>query len=179
MKLNLGEILKLGLVKILKLKFCGEAVAWLRFWGWCLVEILRMKWSRFVFELMIWTQPSGPLCLWQCFATAALNLRLFCQKTIFEDMGSYSTHQNGCFPKLQTPGVGKSKKQNVTTIETPKITICPSLDSKLFWWDFFGTSIWSQCYCVQRILIIWKLKIVKEKLTQHQHRNHTILITCT
>ena len=24
-------------------------------------------WSRFVFELMIWTQPSGPLCLWQCF----------------------------------------------------------------------------------------------------------------
>jgi hypothetical protein len=33
---------------------------------------------------------------------------------------------------LQTPGVGKSKKQNVTIIETPKITICPSLDSKLF-----------------------------------------------
>jgi hypothetical protein len=28
---------------------------------------------------------AGPLCLWQCFATAALNLRLFCQKTIFED----------------------------------------------------------------------------------------------
>ena len=24
-------------------------------------------WSRFVFELVIWTQPSGPLCLWQCF----------------------------------------------------------------------------------------------------------------
>ena len=23
-------------------------------------------WSRFVFELVIWTQPSGPLCLWQC-----------------------------------------------------------------------------------------------------------------
>jgi len=95
----LVEILKLGLVKILKFKFCGEAVVWLRFWSWCLVEILRMKWSRFVFELMIWTQPSGPLCLWQCFATAALDLRLFCQKTIFEDMGSYSTHQNGCFPK--------------------------------------------------------------------------------
>ena len=29
-------------------------------------------WSRFVFELLIWTQPSGPLCLWQClnFSTA-------------------------------------------------------------------------------------------------------------
>ena len=24
-------------------------------------------WSRFLFELVIWTQPSGPLCLWQCF----------------------------------------------------------------------------------------------------------------
>ena len=23
-------------------------------------------WSRFLFELLIWTQPSGPLCLWQC-----------------------------------------------------------------------------------------------------------------
>ena len=23
-------------------------------------------WLRFVFELVIWTQPSGPLCLWQC-----------------------------------------------------------------------------------------------------------------
>ena len=23
-------------------------------------------WSRFVFELVIWPQPSGPLCLWQC-----------------------------------------------------------------------------------------------------------------
>ena len=23
-------------------------------------------WSRFMFELVIWTQPSGPLCLWQC-----------------------------------------------------------------------------------------------------------------
>ena len=27
------------------------------------------NWSRFVFELVIWTQPWGPLCLWQCFMT--------------------------------------------------------------------------------------------------------------
>ena len=56
--------------------------------GWCLVEILKMMlgrksedeiWSRFVFELfkwhlqvilVSWTQPSGPLCLWQCFLWA-------------------------------------------------------------------------------------------------------------
>ena len=71
-------------------------------------------WSRFVFELMIWTQPSGPLCLWHCFATAVLTLRLLCQNDFFEDR----------------------KKKNETIIETPKITICPSLESKLFWWDF-------------------------------------------
>ena len=48
-----------------------EQVLWR---GWCLVEILKMMlgrdsedeiWSRFVFELVIRTQPSGPLCLWQ------------------------------------------------------------------------------------------------------------------
>ena len=44
--------------------------------GWFLVEIFKVMlgwdseneiWSRFVFKLVIWTQPSGPLCLWQCF----------------------------------------------------------------------------------------------------------------
>ena len=25
-------------------------------------------WPRFLFELVIWTQPSGPLCLWQCLS---------------------------------------------------------------------------------------------------------------
>ena len=43
--------------------------------GSCLVENLTLMlgrdsqdeiWSRFVFELVIWTQPSGPLSLWQC-----------------------------------------------------------------------------------------------------------------
>ena len=51
---------------------------------WCLVEILKLMqgrdsgdvWSRFVFQFLIWpqdvtlvrwTQPSGLLCLWQCF----------------------------------------------------------------------------------------------------------------
>ena len=71
-----------------------EGQTWPTFWNrvwskiltkcWCLVEILKLMqgrdsedvWSRFVFELVIWpkevtlvsrTQPSGPLCLWQCF----------------------------------------------------------------------------------------------------------------
>ena len=48
--------------------YSWEADAKSRFWRWI--------WSRFVFELVIWpqevtlirwTQPSGPLCLWQCF----------------------------------------------------------------------------------------------------------------
>ena len=42
-------------------------------------------WSRFVFELVIWlqevtlarwTQPSGPLCLWQCFQVCLYNSKL-------------------------------------------------------------------------------------------------------
>ena len=82
--------------KILKLKFGHHfaADAWLWLWSSFLVEILvwflslsflvmvmvgwdfEDVWSRFVFELVIWpkevslvsrTQPSGPLCLWQCF----------------------------------------------------------------------------------------------------------------
>ena len=34
-------------------------------------------WSRFVWELGIWTQPSGPLCLWQCFSFKTVNLKNF------------------------------------------------------------------------------------------------------
>ena len=55
------------------------------------VEILKLMlgrdsedeiWSRFMFELVIWlqeftlarwTQPSGPLCLWQCFKMPGQN----------------------------------------------------------------------------------------------------------
>ena len=56
-----------------KINVYSVQVLW---WGWCLVEILKLMlgrdsedeiWSRYVFELVIWTQPSGPLCLWQCF----------------------------------------------------------------------------------------------------------------
>ena len=30
-------------------------------------------WSRFLFELVIRTQPSGPLCLWQCFINISVS----------------------------------------------------------------------------------------------------------
>ena len=42
----LVEILKLGLVKSLKFKFSPDAVVWLRFCSWRLVEILRMKFDH-------------------------------------------------------------------------------------------------------------------------------------
>ena len=42
----LVDILKEGLGKILKLKFYGEADVWFRFWSWCLVEILKMKFDQ-------------------------------------------------------------------------------------------------------------------------------------
>ena len=57
-------------------KFYGEVDVWLRFWSWCLVEILKMKFDQdtYVFELVIWTQPSGPLCLWQLFVVTVINM---------------------------------------------------------------------------------------------------------
>ena len=71
------EVMKLGLVNILNLKFIRDADVWSRFWGWCFVGRSEDEiWSRLLFELVIrpkevtlvsWTQPSGPLCLWQCF----------------------------------------------------------------------------------------------------------------
>ena len=71
----LVEILKLGLVKILKLKFSRNAEIWLGFWSWCLVDILEMKFDQNLCKnfdmtkeviLVSRTQPSSPLCLWQC-----------------------------------------------------------------------------------------------------------------
>ena len=62
----------------------------LRCGGGCLVEILKMipVWdsedvicSRSVWELVIWTQPSGPLCLWQCFSV------FLCDVTFISDIG--------------------------------------------------------------------------------------------
>ena len=77
------EVMKLNLGRDFEARFGQDfEVLWR---GWCLVEILKLMlgrdsedetWSRFVFELVIWpqeitlvkwTQPSGPLCLWQCF----------------------------------------------------------------------------------------------------------------
>ena len=73
------EVMKLNLGRDFEARF--EQVLWR---GWCLVEILKLMysrdsedeiWSRFVFELVIWTQPSGPLCLWQClFSVSAWSL---------------------------------------------------------------------------------------------------------
>ena len=49
LKLNiLVRILKLGLVKILKFKFSRDADVWLRFWSWCMVEILKMKIDQYL-----------------------------------------------------------------------------------------------------------------------------------
>ena len=54
----LVKILKLGLVKILKLKFYGEADVWLKFWRWCLVEILKMKFDQDLY-LNLWYDSIG------------------------------------------------------------------------------------------------------------------------
>ena len=77
------DILKLNLVNILKFMFCQdfEAVVCSIFWCWCLVEILKLKldkdlcknlWYDLRKLLVSRTQPSGPLCHWQCLGYAGL-----------------------------------------------------------------------------------------------------------
>ena len=77
-KLNLsteGVVMKFNLGQDSEARFGQDFEAQVLWRGWCLVEILKLMlgrdsedeiWSRFVFELVIWTQSSGPLCLWQC-----------------------------------------------------------------------------------------------------------------
>ena len=74
-RLFLVEILRLRLIKILKFKFSRNAEIWLKL---LLGRDYKDEiWSIFVWELVIRpkevtlvtrTQPSGPLCLWQCFS---------------------------------------------------------------------------------------------------------------
>ena len=79
----LVEILKLCLVKILKFKFSRNADIWLKLLLGRYYE--DEIWSRFFWTLVKWyeevtlvtrTQPSGPLCLWQCFHTPSKKCKL-------------------------------------------------------------------------------------------------------
>ena len=78
--LMLHVVMKFNLGQDSEARFGQDFEAQVLWRGWCLVEILKMMlgrdsedeiWSRFVFELVIRTQPSGPLCLWQCFYMVA------------------------------------------------------------------------------------------------------------
>ena len=72
----LVKIMKLGLVKT----FCLSEVEMLMFgWDFKVNASSRFRnWSliKICVELMIWNQPSGPLCLWQCFYSR-LNFECF------------------------------------------------------------------------------------------------------
>ena len=70
--LILVEILKLGLIKLLKFKFIRNADLWLRFWSWCFIAwprcLIKIYLRTCDMTLVSRTQPLGPLCLWQCFS---------------------------------------------------------------------------------------------------------------
>ena len=67
LKLALVNIWSLSLVQMLMFDWDFEVGAWSRFWRWNLIKI----WIRT-------TQPSGPLCLLQCFAKSTCNIH--CQR---------------------------------------------------------------------------------------------------
>ena len=61
------EILKLCLVTIVKFKFCGDGDVWLKFWIWCLVEILKKKFDQdlclnfwYDFKKLYWQDELNP-----------------------------------------------------------------------------------------------------------------------
>ena len=63
---------------------------------WCLVEILKLMLNRFS---VIWTQPSGPLCLWQCFIYFRANnyswgmIHITLKRMNFEELFEQSTQK--------------------------------------------------------------------------------------
>ena len=84
------EVMKLNLGRDSEARF-GQDFEFEFYWRcWCLAEKLirfwRWIWSRFMFELVIWpqvvtlirwTQPSGPLCLWQCLHQCSIPYFLY------------------------------------------------------------------------------------------------------
>ena len=54
---------------VIKLNFCSDFQhkVWSGVWSWSWDWIRNWSLIKICVELVIWTQPSGPLCLWQCF----------------------------------------------------------------------------------------------------------------
>ena len=76
--------MKLGLVKILKLKFYGEADVWLRFWSWCLVEILKMKLIKICFWTCDKNSTLGSVVPLPMFLIFPLPLQLFITSSLLQ-----------------------------------------------------------------------------------------------
>ena len=64
-------------------------------------------WSRFVFELVIWTQPLRPLCLWQCLEIIVVDHFLKLYKVLsqttclqFVALGNIFANCKNCRPTL-------------------------------------------------------------------------------
>ena len=66
MKLNLGRGSEPRFGQDFKFKFSRNADVWLRFLGWCIFEILKIKFDQPL------CQTSGPLCLWQCLRVSLI-----------------------------------------------------------------------------------------------------------
>ena len=84
----------LGLLSILNFKFSRDAHVW---------DFIGESWSRFVFELVwtlvSWTQPSGPLCLWQCFSCQweCIEIGIHHLRTNLPNLHSYNSIYDSVF----------------------------------------------------------------------------------
>ena len=134
--LMLHVVMKFNLGQDSEARFGQDFEAQVLWRGWCLVKILKLMlgrdsedeiWSRFVFELVIWTQPSGPLCLWQCFIysrwvwsighdlswccfkTCHKKMNLNCWRKIGSDLWQFAEWEGGDLPENHG-GDGKTSK---------------------------------------------------------------------
>ena len=162
------------------------------------VEILKLMlgrdsedeiWSRFMFELVIWlqevtlarwTQPSGPLCLWQCFHLIACNHALQCD--CFWDISTNS------IPKGQGWWLwkGLSSANSLQLLFEPWLTAIggfnrPSwkCNCALFLWmslklvwskvQFFSSSQFHSIYLHAKLKFTWPMLSYNQTAYHRQH----------
>ena len=88
-----------SLLQIWELRIVHKAKLLFRLWAQGLVKISKLKFRQHLkLEFVIWTQPSGPLCLWQCLYSIFQKLFVCSFPKAFDDISNQFAplHFNQC-----------------------------------------------------------------------------------
>ena len=149
----------LGWVKILNFKLSGDADVWLRF----LVdaESRFLRWNSIKIcvwtcnmTLTRWTQPSGPLCLWQCFIWFLLTIL----NSVFDDIG---LPVENIFLLWDCPDVGRWQEEGRVhkSLFVKKLVFQPNIFARVFFQPLPSIH-WSQNYKVKVICMTFYFWII-------------------